>query len=126
MSQSSDVARANRKPFWSKAGEATPAAPVPTSPAGMVGGNGEAVLSPHNNDRASRIPDRAPEKTQFHRGRMTAEAGGPRLSISPSDKIPTDDLPSGYNSSVKLVSSRGGEGSPAAFTEAQYSSQRGL
>jgi hypothetical protein len=59
---------------------------------------------------------------------MGAEAGGPRLSISPSTKIPTDELPSGYNHSPKLVQSRtsAGEGSAGLFTEAQYSSQRGL
>jgi hypothetical protein len=132
MGQSSDVARANRKPFWSKAGEPPASSkqwepdrlPMNSSPSMACGAEG--VINPHNNDRASRIPDREPEKTQFHRGRMTAEANGARLSISPSDKIPSDDLPSGYNHRPRLVQSRGGEGNPALFTEAQYSSQQGL
>jgi hypothetical protein len=129
MSTSADVTKANRKPFWSKAGEAAAPAQIPTQ-ADSGGSGGGGVLNPHNNDRASRIPNRQPDKTQFHRGQQKIDAGGARLSISPSDKIPTDELPSGYNHSPKLVQSRSsggkdvGNGSAGLFTEAQYSSQR--
>lgn len=122
-----DVVRANRRPFWSKAGETPAPTPTPHSEAGLTGYNAEGVLNPHNNDRGSRMPDRTPEKTQFHRGRQSIDAGGARLSISPSNKIPTDDLPSGYNHRPKLVQSRAGAGNGSAslFAEAQYSTQRG-
>ena len=115
------VARANKRPFWSKAGE-TPAPAVPSKSVGAPTMGDESVLNPHNNDRGSRIPDRQPTKTQFHRGATTAESNGPRLSISMSSKLPTNDEPSGMNHRPKIVSSRG-TGSKSLFDSSMYSTQ---
>lgn len=87
----------------------TPQFPSPIVPEYMTGdgavGAGNSPLAPHNNDRASRIPDRQPEKTAFHRGRI--ESDGARLSISPSAKIPQNDPASGMTqSNTRIVKSR--------------------
>jgi hypothetical protein len=97
------------RPAWSLAG--TPATyPNPMVP--TLTSTGEdtmgdlSVLNTHNNDRASRVPDRMPEKTAFARSAMgMTEALGARLSISPSDKVPQIDPQSTLAGSLRTVSS---------------------
>lgn len=97
------------KPFWAKA-DRTPTYPNPLVPTMTTTGEGTmgdlSVLSTHNNDRASRIPDRGPEKTAFHRSAMgMKEALGARLSISPSQKIPSNSKESTMAGSLRTVKS---------------------
>lgn len=121
---SADVAAANKKPFWSKAGEQTPAdlrthdGAVPngiSSEAGLMGVNASGILQKQNADMYEPYDQHQAVKTQFHRGQIPAEANGPRLSVSPSGKIPTNELPSGYNVNPKIVQSRIGNGSRSLF-----------
>lgn len=107
------------KPFWSKAGEG-PTYPSPLVPDYMAGdgavGAGDSPLAPHNNDRASRIPDREPDKTAFHRGHI--ESDGARLAISPSAKVPANDPASGMTQgNTRIVRSRAQGRSMANFSE---------
>jgi hypothetical protein len=97
-------------PFWAKIKSREPSYPNPMVP--TITSTGEqtmgdmSVLNTHNNDRASRIPDRGPEKTAFHRSAMgMGEALGARLSISPSGKIPQTDKQSTMASSLRTVKS---------------------
>ena len=114
------------RPSWARDGSPQPAwgspsYPSPLVPDYMAGdgavGAGDSPLAPHNNDRASRIPDRGPEKTAFHRGNV--ESNGARLSISPSAKIPQNDPASGMTQgNTRIVRSRA-QGR-AAFNEGAY------
>lgn len=103
------------KPFWAKA-DRTPTYPNPMVPTLTSTGDetmGDlSVLSTHNNDRASRIPDRGPEKTAFHRSAMgLKESLGARLSISPSGKILTIGKESTVAGSLRTVKSGRGRNS---------------
>lgn len=59
-------------------------------------------MNPHNNDRSSRVPDRGPQKTAFHRGHV--ECNGARLSVGISAKVPHNEPQGTTASSTKLVS----------------------
>lgn len=92
------------RPFWSKAGD-PPTYPNPTEGKYSTGDGtmgSDSVLNPHNSDRGSRVPDRGPQKTAFHRGHT--ETNGARLSVGISAKVPHNEPQGTTASSTKLVS----------------------
>lgn len=109
------------RPFWSKAGTG-PTFPNPVV-AEYTSGVGydttETILAPHNNERASRLPDREPVKTAFHRS-ATMEGDGARLTVSPSMKMPTVDKQATLAGSTKVVRSTSRAGAFAGGQDVGY------
>lgn len=93
------------KPFWSRTGDpptfANPTEGDYSTGDGTMGSS--SPLNPHNSDRGSRIPDRGPQKTAFHRG--NTECNGARLSVGISAKVPSNEPSGTIASSTKLVGS---------------------
>jgi hypothetical protein len=105
------------RPFWSKAGD-PPAYPNPMIGEYSTGdgAGGQEVKAIDNAALVGPASDVSPRKTAFHRGSMGAgEALGARLSVSPSNKIPSNSPSSTLAGSTRVVKSRGGR-STATFT----------
>lgn len=101
------------RPFWSKAGDpATFANPLIGDYSTGDGAGHQEVRAIDNAALVGPAKDTPERKTAFHRGAMgAAEALGARLSVSPSNKLPSNSPDSTLAGSTRLVKSRGGRSS---------------